>query len=168
MRRRSATVEGRKTGRKCQITSEKRAKSGRHNADMPLVRSLWLAGNGNAGINMLLDLVLRTTASSYPPRTILVDSRWDYLEPLVLRFLSQLHLQLCIYALFLLYLKEGKPRGRCGWRERQSVALSASCCGRRLAWRPRDRRIFPTLQTIRETFSERGLRRVGWLTREVA
>ena len=62
---------------------------------------------------MLLDLVLRRTASSsYPPRTILVDSRWDYLEPLVLRFLSQLHLQLCIYALFLLYLKESKPRGR--------------------------------------------------------
>ena len=37
-------MEGRKTGRKCQITSEKRAKSGRHNADMPLVRSLSLAG----------------------------------------------------------------------------------------------------------------------------
>ena len=73
-------------------------------------RYVWLQPGSE--FNMLLDLVLRTTASSYPPRTILVDSRWDYLEPLVLRFLSQLHLQLCIYALFLLYLKESKPRGR--------------------------------------------------------
>ena len=73
MRGRSATVDGGKTGRKCQIMSEKRAKSGRHNADRPLARYVWLQPGSE--FNLLLDLVLRMTASSYPPRTVLVDSR---------------------------------------------------------------------------------------------